>query len=82
MDIDDVIVCTIGANDYKDNQIEVGFSVVPGWQGRSLSTEALKIVLKYLTKNEGIPCVTAWCASENIGSQRVLEQAGMQLIHT
>ena len=29
-----------------------------------------------------IPCVTAWCANENIGSQRVIEQAGMQLIHT
>ncbi len=82
MDIDDVIVGTIGAYDYKDNQIEVGFSVVPGWQGRGLATEALKIVLEYLTKNEGIHCVNAWCANENIGSQRVLEQAGMQLIHT
>ena len=82
MDIDDVIVGTIGAYDYKDNQIEVGFSVVPGWQGRGLATEALKKVLEYLTENEGIPCVFAWCANENIGSQRVLEQAGMQLIHT
>lgn len=82
MDIDGVIVGTIGAYDYKDNQIEVGFSVVPGWQGRGLATEALKKVLEYLTENEGIPCVFAWCANENIGSQRVLEQAGMQLIHT
>ena len=82
MDIDDVIVGTIGAYDYKDNQIEVGFSVVKGWQGRGLATAALKKVLEYLTENEGIPCVTAWCAAENIGSQRVLEKAGMQFVNT
>ena len=82
MDIDDVIVGTIGAYDYHDDRIEVGFSVVPGWQGRGLATAALKKVLEYLTGNEGIPCVTAWCAAENIGSQRVLEKAGMQFVNT
>ena len=82
MDVDDVIVGTIGAYDYKDDHIEVGFSVVPGWQGRGLATEALKKVLEYLTENEGIPCVTAWCAAENIGSKRVLEKAGMKLVRT
>ena len=80
MDIDEVIVGTIGAYDYKDDQIEVGFSVVPGWQGRGLATSALKKVLEYLTENEGIPCVTAWCATENTGSRRVLEKAGMKLV--
>ena len=78
MDIDDVIVGTIGAYDFEDDHIEVGFSVVPGWQGRGLAAEALKKVLEYLTENEGIPCVTAWCAAENIGSKRVLEKAGMK----
>ena len=82
MDIDDVFVGTIGAYDFKDDQIEVGFSVVKGWQGRGLATAALKKVLEYLTGNEGISCVTAWCASENIGSRRVLEKAGMKLLRT
>ena len=77
-----MIVGTIGAYDYKDDQIEVGFSVVKGWQGRGLATEALKKVLEYLTENEGIPCVTAWCAAENVGSQKVLEKAGMKLVRT
>ena len=80
MDIDDVIVGTIGAYDYKDDQIEVGFSVVKGWQGRGIATAALKKVLEYLTGNEGISCVTAWCAAENIGSQKVLEKAGMKFV--
>ena len=51
MDIDDVIVGTIGAYDYKDDQIEVGFSVVKGWQRRGLATAALKKVLEYLSNN-------------------------------
>ena len=82
MDVDDVIVGTIGAYDFKDDHIEVGFSVVPGWQGCGLATEALKKVLEYLTENEGIPCVTAWCAAENNGSKRVLEKAEMKLVCT
>ena len=82
MDIDDVLVGTIGAYDYKDGRIEVGYSVVKGWQGRGLATEALIKVLGYLTENEGIPCVIAWCASENTGSMRVLEKAGMKYLRT
>ena len=82
MDIDDVVVGTIGAYDYEDGRIEVGFSVVPGWQGRGLATEALKKVLEYLTINEDISCVTAWCASENTASRRALEKAGMKLVRT
>ena len=79
---DDVIAGTIGAYDYYDDHIEVGFSVGRAWQGRGFATEALKKVLKYLTENEGISCVTAWCASENTGSRRVLEKSGMKLINT
>ena len=82
MDIDDVIVGMIGAYDYKDDHIEVGFSVVKGWRGRGLASEALNRVLKYLTENEQISCVTAWCAAENIGSRKVLEKAGMQYLFT
>lgn len=82
MDVDDVLVGTIGAYDYKDDHIEVGFSVVRGWHGRGFATEALKKVLKYLTENEGISCVTAWCVEENTGSRRVLEKSGMQFVRT
>ena len=82
MDVDDIIVGTIGAYDYQEDHIEVGFSIIQDWQGRGLATEALRKVLEYLTENEGIPRVTAWCASENIGSRRVLEKAGMRLVRT
>lgn len=82
MDVDGIIVGTIGAYDYENDRIEVGFSVNRSCQGRGFATEALKKVLVYLTENEGISCVTAWCAAENIGSRRALEKAGMQLIRS
>ena len=39
-------------------------------------------MLEYLTENEGISRVTAWCASDNTGSRKVLEKSGMQLVST
>ena len=66
----------------NNDQIEVGFSVVPAWQGKGYASEALTEVIKYLSENEGIPCIKAWCAAENIGSKRVLEKAGMTYVNT
>ena len=80
IDVDGVLYGTIGAYDFEDDRIEVSFSIIrTGW-GRGYATEALKKVLEYLTENEGISCVTAWCAAENIGSRRVLEKSGMKLV--
>ena len=82
IDVDDVIVGTIGAYDYDGDRIEAGLSINPGWWGRGFASEALRKVLEYLTENEEIPCVTAWCASDNIGSYKAMEKAGMQLVST
>ena len=81
MDVDDVLVGTIGARACEDGHVGVYFSVVRAWQCRGMATIALKRVLEYLTENEGISCVTARCASENTAAKRVLEKAGMELVH-
>jgi RimJ/RimL family protein N-acetyltransferase len=80
IDVDDVIFGTIGAYDFENDRIEVGFSIIRAGWGQGYATEALKKVLEYLTENEGISCVTAWCAAENIGSRRVLEKAEVKLV--
>ncbi len=82
IDGDDVLLGTIGAYDYADGRIEVGFSIKKACRGQGYATEALKKVLEYLTENEGIACVTAWCAAENAASRSVLEKAGMRLVRT
>lgn len=40
MDVDDVVIGTIGAYDYKDDRIDVGFGVVRGWQGLGYATDS------------------------------------------
>ena len=76
------LVGTIGAYDYDGGSIEVGFSVVRDFRGHGYAAEALAAVLDYLTVNEGIPQVTAWCAAENDASRRTLEKAGMKYVAT
>ncbi|MBR3244935.1 MAG: GNAT family N-acetyltransferase [Parasporobacterium sp.] len=34
------------------------------------------------TEHEGINVITAWCASDNIGSVKAMEKAGMKHIST
>ncbi|MCR4739571.1 MAG: GNAT family N-acetyltransferase [Lachnospiraceae bacterium] len=82
MDVDDVIVGTIGAYDKERDHMKIRFCVRRAWQGRGFATEALTKVLEYLTQNEGISCVTARCAHEDIPSRRVLEKSGMKLVGT
>ena len=75
------MIGTIGAYDYdqEKNQIEVGFSIERASWGKGYAAEALRPVLEYLTVQEGIAHVMAWCASDNIASKRTLEKAGMRL---
>ena len=75
------MIGTIGAYDFdkEKNQIEVGFSTERASWGKGYADEALRAVLEYLTVQEGIAHVTAWCASDNIASKRTLEKAGMRL---
>lgn len=75
---------TIGAYDYDAaaSSIEVGFSIAePSW-GKGYASEALRAVLRYLVDDERIAQVRAWCASDNVGSRRVLEKCGMILTNT
>ena len=74
------MIGTIGGYDYdqEKNQIEVGFSIERASWGKGYAAEALEAVLEYLTVQEDIARVTAWCASDNIASKRTLEKAGMR----
>ena len=76
------LIGTIGAYDYKadKNWIEVGMSIERASWGHGFATEALKAVLRYLTEYENIRTVSAWCAADNIGSQKAMEKAGMRRI--
>lgn len=74
------LIGTVGAYDYDAdrNSIEIGLSIRRACWGQGYAQEALGCILHYLTGQEGIGTVKAWCAAENIASKKVMEQAGMQ----
>lgn len=76
------LVGTIGAYDYTpvSSSIEVGISIKEEFWGKGFATESLICVLNYLTNDEKIKSVTGWCASENIGSIKAMEKAGMKRV--
>ena len=77
------LIGTIGAYDSADDReyIEVGVSVASRYWGKGFATEAVKAVTEYL-KSTGYNTIKAWCASDNIGSRRVLEKSGYILKST
>ena len=77
------LIGTIGAYDSADDReyIEVGVSVASRYWGKGFATEAVKAVTEHL-KTAGYETIKAWCASDNIGSRRVLEKSGYILKST
>jgi len=73
------LVGTVGAYDYdpETGSIEVGLSIRRDRWGRGFAAETLGRVLAYLTGEEGIREVRAWCAPENVGSRKTMLRAGM-----
>lgn len=76
------MIGTVGAYDYDagTDSVELGISIERGSWGKGYASEAIACVLKYLTEQEQIKTVKAWCASENIGSAKAMEKAGMKQV--
>lgn len=83
-DSDYVFAGMVGAYDYdpEAGTAEVGLSVRRDMWGRGIAGESLKAVIDYLTCEEKISCIKAWCAAPNIGSKKAMEKAGMHLVFT
>lgn len=77
---DGKLIGVIGAYDYKSkkNSIEVGMSIEKASWGHGYASEALEEVLRFLTEDEKIDTVTAWCEEENAGSEKAMLKCGMK----
>ena len=82
IDYEGDLIGTIGAYDYdpEANSIELGLSIARPFWRKGFATEALTCVLRYLTEQEQIHVLTAWCAQDNTGSWKAMEKAGMRQI--
>ena len=79
---DDILIGTVGAYDYEPDtdSIELGVSIARNCWGKGFGSEAVNAVITFLMEHEGISCVRAWCAADNIGSARIMEKAGMRCV--
>lgn len=80
IECDGELIGTAGAYDYQSSSksIEIGISIKEDCWGKGYATEALTRVLGYLTREEGIKTITAWCASDNAASMQAMKNAGMK----
>ncbi|GIF07140.1 GNAT family N-acetyltransferase [Actinoplanes siamensis] len=59
-------------------QAMIGYSMLPEFRGRGLTTRAAKLVALWTFAETGIARLIAGTLPENLGSQRVLEKAGFR----
>jgi ribosomal-protein-alanine N-acetyltransferase len=58
--------------------VELGYIIRKGYEGRGLTTEACRVVLDYAFGELDRPRVIAIAYPENLGSRRVMEKLGMR----
>ena len=66
---------TPGALEYRG---EVNYYVSPQYRGEGLATEALRAVLKFGFDEIKLTRIQGRCAPKNLGSERVLQKAGLK----
>ncbi len=67
--------------DKKDTACEIGYGIGSNYWNCGYTTEAVKIFLEYLHREEGIQTVYASFFTGNYASQRVMEKCGMSYSH-
>jgi len=75
-----VLVGDIGFKGPPDDlhSVEIGYSVLPAFQRRGYASEAARAIVAWGFAQPGVQRIVANCRFDNLGSMRVLEQAGMR----
>ncbi|MGG4202691.1 GNAT family N-acetyltransferase [Peribacillus frigoritolerans] len=60
------------------NSAEIGYVLSPEYWGKGITTEAAKELIRFGFENMDLIRIQARCFTENIGSARVMEKAGMK----
>ena len=60
----------------KNEDIGLGYSILPAYQGKGYATEMAIAMVKWGLEQPGVRKITASCSGRNHASARVLEKAG------
>lgn len=71
--------CKLYAMEARSNYVHLGYLIAFGHQGQGYGTESATAMKDYGFQRLNINRLEAYCRTENIASQRVLEKIGMQL---
>ena len=58
--------------------VEIGYSMLPAFQGRGYATEAAQALVAWGFAQPGVGRIVANCRFDNVGSIRVLEKVGLR----
>jgi ribosomal-protein-alanine N-acetyltransferase len=61
-----------------DGVVEIGYSVLPGFQRRGYATELMTAVVDWLELDERVHHITAETAADNVASRRLLARLGFR----
>jgi [ribosomal protein S5]-alanine N-acetyltransferase len=72
----DKLIGTICLFDFSNesSKAEIGYELLPGFQGKGIMQEAISIVIKFGFHHVGLNSIEAYTHSENEGSTRLLEK--------
>jgi RimJ/RimL family protein N-acetyltransferase len=62
----------------EQGALEIGYSIVPSFQGRGFATEMGKAAVEWGIKQNGVKKIEATCSIYNKASKRVLEKIGLK----
>ncbi|MGY0036299.1 GNAT family N-acetyltransferase [Pedobacter sp. NJ-S-72] len=65
--------------DIPKQTVEIGYELIPGYQGKGLMTEAIKAVIHYGFEEIKAEIITAFPSTDNISSVKILENNGFKL---
>jgi ribosomal-protein-alanine N-acetyltransferase len=64
--------------DRQTKTAEIGYELLPQYQGMGLMQEALEAIINYAFTEIGLTALTAWTHKENVASSRLLERNGFK----
>lgn len=72
------LVGVVGAFPRSDSEAEVGYGILPPWQGQGYATEATQTLIAALFQDTRLQAISAQTYPSLIASLRVMERCGMQ----
>lgn len=76
---DAIGICGLVKRDFLD-EVDIGFALLPGFEGKGYAYEAAKATMEYATEELELKTITGVTSPDNIPSQKLLNKIGLKLV--